>query len=79
MTDRTAPVKDPVTAYLAAYIDQIKDEDYAEGVRQTAHYANGYLQALYDIERIRPETLLQQRMEIDRVKKGCLEAIVEEE
>lgn len=71
--------KDPITAYLAMYIDLINDSDDVQGVRLQAWHASGYLQALYDIERIHAVTLTKHREEIERVRQARLEVLAQAE
>jgi len=66
---------DPLTGYLAMHKDMINDADSVVGVRLNAQYALGYAQALYDIQRIRPETLVLHREEIERLKVARLNVV----
>lgn len=59
---------DPITAYLSMRIDMIREADSDLGARLSAQSAEGYLQALYDLQRIQPGTYAQHRTDIDRLK-----------
>lgn len=59
---------DPLTAYLTMHIDLIRDADSDLCARLSARAAEGYLQALYDLQRIQPGTFSQYREEIYRLK-----------
>jgi hypothetical protein len=75
----TTDPKDPITAYLAMHIDLINEADDVQGVRLQAWHASGYVQALYDIERIQAVTLTKHREDIERVKQARLEALTQAE
>lgn len=67
----TTDVFDPITGYL----EMPNDANSVVGVRLNAQYAQGYAQALYDIQHIRPETLTLHREEIERLKVARLDAV----
>lgn len=73
----TTDTFDPITGYLEMHKDMINDADCVVGVRLSAQYAQGYAQALYDIQRIRPETLTLHREQIERLKVARLDAVDE--
>ena len=64
MTD----TRDPVTAYLSLHIGLITEAESDIGVRLSTRGAESYLQALYDLQRIRPETFSRLRDEIHQLK-----------
>jgi hypothetical protein len=59
---------DPITAYLSMHIDLIREAESDLGARLSARGAEGYLQALYDLQRIQPGTYSQHREEINCLK-----------
>lgn len=71
--------RDPITAYLSMHIDLINDADSDLGVRLSANGAACYLQALYDLQRIQPDTFLKHRGEIDRLRSARLAVFEERE
>ncbi|NNB33890.1 hypothetical protein [Pseudomonas fragi] len=60
--------RDPITAYLSMHVDLIREADSDLGARLSARGAEGYLQALYDLQRIQPGTYSQHIEEITRLK-----------
>ncbi|QLG96607.1 hypothetical protein HZF02_32265 (plasmid) [Pseudomonas yamanorum] len=75
MTDRAADIKDPITAHLAMYIDMINDAEHDLTVRLNAWQAHGYLQALYDIQRIQAGTYSRYSAEIERLREERLDVL----
>lgn len=63
---------DPITAYLSMHVDLIREAESDLGARLSARGAEGYLQALYDLQRIRAGTYSQHREEINRLKAARL-------
>lgn len=59
---------DPITAHLLMHIDLIREADSDLGARLSARGAEGYLQALYDLQRIQAGTYARYREEINRLK-----------
>lgn len=67
--------RDPTTAYLSMHIDLIREAESDLGARLSARGAEGYLQALYDLQRIQPGTYSQHLEEIGRAKEARIAAL----
>lgn len=61
---RVTDARDPVTAYLAMYIDRIAEAEDHQDVRLSTRHAIGYLQALYDTHQIGADTFERMRQVI---------------
>lgn len=60
--------RDPITAFLPMHMAMIADATGDHEARLNAQFALGYLQTLYDLQRIQPGTYSRLRDEIDRSK-----------
>lgn len=74
----TIDVFDPITARLAMYIDMINDAEHDLTVRLNAWQAHGYLQALYDLQRIQAGTYGRYSEDIERLREARLDTLADQ-
>jgi len=67
--------RDPKTAFLALHIDLIRGADSDVGARLSARGAEGYLLALYDLDRLAASEYAQYQGEIIRLKNDRIEQL----
>ncbi|UXH55929.1 hypothetical protein Q1Z72_01490 [Pseudomonas qingdaonensis] len=60
--------RDPKTAFLSMHVDLIREADSDVGARLSARAAEGYLAALYDLDRIQASEYAKFQDEIIRLK-----------